>query len=151
MEIRLDDVTGAEIVAFIEGHLEDMHAITPPESVHALGAKALRAPDITLWSAWDAGELVGCGALRALDGKTGEIKAMRTAEARRGTGIGARILEHLLAEAMRRGYRRLYLETGSSSEFMAAQALYRRYGFEPCGPFGGYGPDPNSLFMWKAL
>jgi putative acetyltransferase len=151
LEIRIDDLTGREIIRFIEGHLEDMHALTPTESVHALGVEALRAPDITFWSAWDADELVGCGALRALDATTGEIKAMRTAEARRGTGVGARILEHLLAEATRRGYRRLVLETGSSSDFAAAQALYRRYGFQACGPFGDYVEDPNSLFMWKAL
>jgi putative acetyltransferase len=151
LEIRLDDVTGPETIRFLEQHLEDMHRITPPGSVHALGALALRAADITLWSVWDGDELVGCGALRALDVASGEIKAMRTAPARRGSGIGSRILDHILAEARRRGYRHLYLETGASGDFAAARSLYTRAGFGICGPFGDYAPDPNSVFMQKAL
>jgi putative acetyltransferase len=151
LEIRLDDVTGPETIRFLEQHLEDMHRSTPPGSVHALGALALRAADITLWSVWDGDELVGCGALRALDVASGEIKAMRTAPARRGSGIGSRILDHILAEARRRGYRHLYLETGASGDFAAARSLYTRAGFGICGPFGDYAPDPNSVFMQKAL
>jgi putative acetyltransferase len=144
LEIRLDDVTGPETIRFLEQHLEDMHRITPPGSVHALGAPALRAADITLWCVWDGDELVGCGALRALDAASGEIKAMRTAPARRGTGIGSRVLDHILAEARRRGYRHL-------GDFAAARSLYTRAGFEICGPFGDYAPDANSVFMQKAL
>jgi putative acetyltransferase len=128
-----------------------MHQITPPESVHALGLEALRSPEITLWSAWDGEVLLGCGALKALDGESGEIKAMRTDDAHRRRGVGSRILERIIQEARRRGYRRLYLETGSMAEFFAAQALYRRYGFEFRGPFGDYVEDPNSVFMSKDL
>lgn len=151
VEIRLDDVTGPEIVALLEDHLSDMHAITPPESVHALGVEALRAPDVTMWSVWEDGELLGCGALLALDADAGEIKAMRTAPSHRRRGVGARLLEKILEEAAARGYRHLYLETGASAEFAAARALYERYGFAARGPFGAYVEDPNSVFMAKVF
>jgi putative acetyltransferase len=151
LEIRLDDLSGRETIRFLEGHLENMHRITPAGSVHALGIDALRDPDITVWSAWEGDALVGCGALRALDATSGEIKAMRTVEDRRRSGVGSRILDQILEEAKRRGYRHLYLETGASWDFAAARSLYGRAGFEPCEPFGDYGPDPNSVFMRKAL
>lgn len=151
MEIRLDDASGPEIVRLVEGHLANMHAITPPGSVHAIGIEALRAPGVTLWTAWDGAELLGCGALRELDATRGEIKSMRTSEARRRSGVGARILETILEEAARRGYRELLLETGASAEFVAARTLYARYGFEPRGPFGDYADDPNSVFMARRL
>jgi putative acetyltransferase len=151
MEIREDDVTGSAIVRLLESHLENMKEITPPESVHALGVDRLRSPEITVWSAWESGELLGCGALKVLDATSGEIKAMRTADAHRRKGVGARILDHIIAEGRRRGYRRLFLETGASADFAAAQALYRRYGFQYRGPFSGYVEDPNSVFMSRAI
>ncbi|MEM6716690.1 MAG: GNAT family N-acetyltransferase [Cyanobacteria bacterium P01_C01_bin.147] len=151
MEIREDDLTGHEIAALLQAHLDHMHDITPPESVHALDLAALRSPSITFWSVWDGSELVGCGALKALNSTSGEIKSMRTAEAHRRRGIGAKMLEHILAEAKRRGYCTLYLETGAMEAFAPARRLYARYGFEDCGPFADYTHDPNSAFMIKAI
>ena len=124
MDIREDDVRGAEVLALLDEHLADVARHSPPESVHALDARALRAPDVTAWTAWEAGELLGCGALKELDPRHGEIKSMRTAEAHLRRGIGTRILEHLLGEARRRGYRRLSLETGSMEAFAPARRLY---------------------------
>ncbi len=147
MEIRHDDLTGEQIIGLLQEHLDDMHAITPPESVHALDLTGLRAPEVTFWSVWDADTLVGCGALKELDETSGEIKSMRTVEAQRGRGVGARVLEHLLRVAAQRGYIRLYLETGSMAEFAPVRALYEKYGFVYRGPFGAYGEDPNSVFM----
>ena len=61
MQIRTGDLSDERVIAFLEEHLEGMREITPPESVHALGIDALRAHDITFWSAWDRGELQACG------------------------------------------------------------------------------------------
>jgi putative acetyltransferase len=115
--------------------------------VHALDLEALRAPEITFWTLWDGSHLLGCGALKELDPLHGEIKSMHTAEARRRTGVGARILTHIIDEARRRGYRRLSLETGSPAAFAPARALYARFGFVICGPFGNYRKDPYSICM----
>jgi putative acetyltransferase len=124
-----------------------MREITPPGSVHALDLAGLRAPEVTSWSLWEGTELLGCGALKELDPASGEIKSMHTAEAHRGRGVASRILEHLIAEGRRRGYRRLLLETGSFPAFGPARSLYEGYGFQYRGPFGDYADDPNSVFM----
>lgn len=124
---------------------------SPPESVHALDAEALRAPDITFWTGWQGEELLGCGALKELDAGHGEIKSMRTATAHRREGVAANLLEHIILEAQRRSYCRLSLETGSMDAFRPARALYASYGFEYCGPFADYVEDPYSVFMTRSI
>lgn len=151
LEIREDDLTGKEIADLLREHLENMYEITPPESVHELDLAALRAPNITFWTAWQGSELLGCGALKELDSVSGEVKSMRTAKAYRRQGVAAKMLEHIIKEAKRRAYNCLYLETGAFPEFAPARALYARYGFEYCGPFADYADDPNSVFMMKKL
>ena len=147
MQIREDDLRGAEIARLLREHLESMHVHSPAESVHALDLEGLRSPDITFWTAWQGDELLGCGALKELDPQHGEIKSMRTATAHLGKGIGSKILEHVMEEAKRRSYSRLSLETGSMEAFAPARTLYARFGFEYQGPFGDYAEDPNSVFM----
>ncbi|GAB1537979.1 GNAT family N-acetyltransferase [Scytonema sp. NUACC21] len=151
MEIREDDLTGQKIAEFLREHLENMYEVTPPQSVHALDLEALRSPNITFWSAWEGSELLGCGALKELDSRSGEVKSMRTAKAYRNRGVASKILEHIIQEAKRRGYDCLNLETGALPEFAPARALYTRYGFEYRGPFAEYIDDPNSVFMTKKL
>jgi len=151
LEIREDDLTGPEIAHLLQEHLDNMYETTPPESVHALDIAALRSPDITVWTAWNRHELLGCGALKALTPRSGEVKSMRTVTAHLRRGVASRILAVILAEARRRTYDALYLETGLTPEFAPARALYTRHGFEPCDPFGDYINDPNSVFMVKTL
>jgi len=91
--------------------------------------------------------LLGCGALKELDASHGEIKSMRTASAHLGQGVAAEILSHLIDESVRRSYSRLSLETGSGPAFDPAHALFEKFGFEYCGPFGNYLDDPFSRFM----
>lgn len=151
MEIRVDDVRGAEVCALIREHLHGMTLHSPPESIHALGLEALRQPGITFWSVWQEGALMGCGAIKELDARHGEIKSMRTATPHLRKGVAARLMQHILEEAKRRSYRRLSLETGSMEGFAAARKLYERFGFAYCGPFADYGEDPNSVFMTREL
>ena len=151
MQIRLDDLSGAEIRALLEEHLEDMHDISPPESVHALDIDKLRRPDVTFWTVWAGSDLLGCGALRELDPKHGEVKSMRTSLAHRRKGVARAVLNHIIREARMRSYERLSLETGSMKAFEPAQKLYESFGFTYCSPFGDYVDDPNSVFMTKQL
>lgn len=151
LEIRLDDLTGADVAALLTEHLAEMHATSPPESVHALPLDALRAPDVRFYVARDSGELVGCGALRQLEELHVELKSMRTTAGARGRGVGAALLEFLLAEATAAGARRISLETGAEPFFAPARRLYARRGFAECAPFGTYVPDPNSVFMTRTL
>jgi putative acetyltransferase len=149
--IRVDDLTGPEIAALLREHLAEMRRISPPESVHALDLDGLRRPEVTFWSAWEGRDLLGCGALKSLDAGHGEIKSMRTTAAHQRKGVAARLLQHIIEEAQRRGYRRLSLETGSQPEFTPARRLYERFGFDYCGPFADYRDDPNSVFMTRCL
>lgn len=151
LDIRTDDLRGAEIIALLQEHLDEMYRVSPPESVHALDLDGLRRPDITFWSAWLGGELAGCGALKELSTEHAEIKSMRTAWTHQRKGVASTVLRHILGEAQRRGYRRLSLETGSMAHFDPARRLYASFGFEYCGPFGQYVDDPNSVFMTKTL
>lgn len=151
MKIVVDDLSGAEIVAFLQEHIEEMRAISPPESKHALDLDGLRQPDVTFWSVYDGERLLGCGALKKLDDSSAELKSMRTARAAKRQGVASALLQHIVAEAGRCGFTRLYLETGTADFFAPARALYERYGFTPCEPFADYPKDPNSMHMTKGL
>jgi putative acetyltransferase len=123
MEIKLDDLSGNEVAELIKQHLQGMALNSPPESIHALNLEQLRRPEITFWSAWEGKELAGIGALKELDGQHGEIKSMRTSPIHLRKGVAKRLLQHILEEAKRRGYRRLSLETGSMEAFEPAKRL----------------------------
>lgn len=151
MEIRRDPLTDPAVTALVRRHVADALAATVPESAHALGVEALRAPDVTFWTAWEGGDLAGCAALKELDPGHGEVKSMRTADAYLRRGVGAALLTHLLAEARRRGYRRVSLETGSMQAFAGARRLYEKFGFRETKPFASYVEDPNSVFLSLAL
>jgi putative acetyltransferase len=151
MRIVVDDLSGPAIAAFLAEHIEEMRSITPLESKHALDLDSLRRPEITFWSVLDGDALIGCGAVKALDASHAELKSMRTAQARKRSGIGSMLLEHILGEATRMGFARISLETGSAEFFQPARSLYEKYGFDYCEPFADYKLDPHSVFMTRTL
>ncbi|KJL43138.1 GNAT family N-acetyltransferase [Microbacterium trichothecenolyticum] len=151
IEIRTDDLSGEATRRLIALHLAGMHDNSPSESVHALDIEALRHPSLSVWTAWIDGELAGVGALKSLDAHRGEIKSMRADDRFRGTGVGRALLRHIVEEARRRGMSSLWLETGTTEDFVPAQRLYESEGFVFCGPFEDYALDPFSVFMTRAL
>lgn len=151
MQISVDDPLKPDVVALLEGHLSDMRATSPPESVHALDPTALVGPGLSFWTLREAGVLLGCAALKELGRGHAEIKSMRTSPAARRRGVASRLLDHVLAVARERGYTRVSLETGTQDFFAPARALYRSRGFEECGPFASYVLDPHSAFFSRPL
>jgi putative acetyltransferase len=151
MGIRLGGLDDPAVIRLLEEHLQSMTLHSPPESIHALDLAGLKRPEITFWSVWQDGELLGCGALKELDPRHGEIKSMRTAAAHLRKGVARRMLVYIIYKARRRGYQRLSLETGSMEAFAAARKLYASFGFEPCEPFADYVLDPYSVFMTREL
>jgi putative acetyltransferase len=151
LRFELDDLTRPEVIRILEEHLEDMYAVTPAESVHALDLEALKVPEIAFWSAWEEAELVGCGALKSLGEGDYELKSMRTTAAARGRGVATAMLRHLLAEARSGGGRRVLLETGTEDFYEPARRLYTGNGFTERPPFGSYVLDPNSVFFELSL
>jgi len=151
MKIEIDDLSRPAVHALLEEHLQSMHSLGPPESVHALDLEGLRDPDVTFWSVWEGSVLLGVGALKELDTRHGEIKSMRTVNAHLRKGIGRAVLAHIIGVARARSYERLSLETGSMDAFKPAQKLYESFGFVYCGPFDEYVADAYSTFMTLRL
>ena len=128
-----------------------MRASSPACSVHAMEADDLDAAGVRFFAVFHEDEALAMGALKTISDVHGELKSMHVRRDRRGEGLADSILECLLAEARAAGMTRVSLETGSQKAFAAARAFYGRNGFTTCGPFEGYGPDPHSFFMTKAL
>jgi len=147
VEIREGELDDPQVIGLLEVHAGGMLANSPPGTCHFLDLSKLKTPDITFLSAWEGETLLGIGAVKQLDGTTGEIKSMRTAEAALGRGVGTAILRHIIGLARERGYAVLKLETGTGEAFDAAHALYARHGFAPCPPFADYeATDFNRFF-----
>lgn len=141
------DFTDPRVIALLHEHLRGMHVSSPPGSVNALDLSSLQTPDITFVTAFDGATLVGCGALKELAPRHGELKSMRTAAAHLRKGVGGNLLDHLLTLARARGYRRVSLETGSGEAFEPALALYRRHGFRNGETFGAYEATAFNQFL----
>ncbi|TIX51098.1 GNAT family N-acetyltransferase [Alteraurantiacibacter aquimixticola] len=146
-----DDLTAPEVVALLQQHLDEMHQFSPPEMVHAMPVERLRQTDVTFYSAWHDGQLAAVGAIRHIDDQRGELKSMRASDLFRGRGAGEAVLLQLMAEARRRGYRWLGLETGRTEPFHPALGLYRKHGFSECAPFGDYLPGDFSICLSRNL
>lgn len=136
-----------DVLDLLRLHLCAMHVHSPPGTVHALDVSALKQPEVTFFTAWEDGQLLGCGALRGLSESHGEIKSMRTAPAHVRKGVAASLLRHMIEVGRKRGYVRVSLETGSGEAFRSAIALYGKFGFVRGEPFGGYvASDFNQFF-----
>jgi putative acetyltransferase len=145
--IAVDDPGKPDVRALLERHRAFALGQTPPERSFALDADALRDPAITFFSFRDRGRLLAIGAIKLLGPDHAEIKSMHTAEAARGRGIGRAMLAHLLGLARARGLQRVSLETGTTTAFAAARALYHSAGFTSCAPFAAYQPTEDNMFM----
>jgi putative acetyltransferase len=142
---------GADLRLLMQRHTADMHADTPPESIHMMDAGQLAVPEVSFFVMRDIGVPVGMGAFKQIEDGHAEIKSMHVLAEARGRGLSKQMLTHLMDEARAAGLQRLSLETGIQPTFTAARALYAKAGFAECGPFTGYKLDPNSIFMTLAL
>ena len=116
-----------------------------------LDAEGLVDADVEFYALRVDGQLLAVGALKRLDDGHAEVKSMHTAEAARRRGLGRAMLDHLLAVARGRGFRRVSLETGSMAAFAPARSLYASAGFSLCAPFGQYAESENKTFMTLPL
>ncbi|HMD44612.1 MAG TPA: GNAT family N-acetyltransferase [Acidimicrobiales bacterium] len=146
-----DDPRDDDVRALLERHLSFSREVTPPGHAHVLGVDGLLDPVVTFFSARADGELLGIGALKRLDRVHAEIKSVHTRDAARGHGVGRSIVEHLLAVARERDFRRVSLETGTMDAFAPARSLYASLGFVPCEAFGDYTVNPYSTCMTVEL
>lgn len=149
--IAAESPMAEDLVLLFQRHTADMHADTPPESIHMLPREALEAENVHFFVMRIAGRPVAMGAIKRLAGDAAELKSMHVLAEYRGAGLSRLMLAHLIDAGRSRGAQRLFLETGIQPTFEAARSLYRRAGFTDCAPFADYRPDPNSVFMNMAL
>jgi GNAT superfamily N-acetyltransferase len=93
---------------------------------------------------------IGCGGLRAIDERHGEIKRMFVVADRRGSGVAAFVLRSLERVAANMfGWDRLVLETGDQQP--DAIRFYEREGYTRIPNFGHYRQSTNSLCFERRL
>ena len=128
-------------------HFKELRSVSPENSCHVLDIKGLKTENIKFWSLWEEDELVGCGALKFLEKKHGELKSIRIADTFRKKNYGKKVIEHLILEAKKLEITKLSLETGAGNFFEPARKLFRNCGFKDCDPFDEYKKNPASCYM----
>jgi putative acetyltransferase len=149
IRIAIEDARQADVVGFITEANGYLRTLYPDQSNHPVDVDALSRPGVAFFAARRDGTLLGSIALRPLGPGHAEIKRLFVRDVARGHGLGRRLLMTLEGEAKARGVERLSLEVGIKQP--QAIRLYRRSGYQDCGPFGTYRADPLSLFMTKQL
>lgn len=94
-------------------------------------------------------QTVGCGALRAIDSASVEIKRMYTLPDFRGKGVASGLLTALENWALELQFKTAVLETGKKQQ--QAVSLYLKSGYEIIENYGPYVGIENSICMKKIL
>ena len=140
------DFENSEVNELLNKHFIELRSVSPKGSAHVLDIEGLKDKSIKFWSLWDNNELIGCGALKFLEKNHGEFKSIRVADKFRRSGIGEKIIEHLIEESKKLEISKLSIETGAGDFFIPARKLFSKFGFKKCIPFAHYKEDPNSCY-----
>ncbi len=135
-----------DVNELLKNHFIELRSVSPEGSAHVLDIDGLKDRSIKFWSLWDNNQLIGCGALKFLGENHGEFKSIRVADKFRKSGIGEKIIEHLIEEARKLEITKLSIETGAGNFFLPARNLFSKFGFKKCQPFAHYKEDPNSCY-----
>jgi len=127
-------------------HFIELRSVSPADSTHVLDIAGLKDQSIKFWSLWKNNEIIGCGALKFLEKNHGEFKSIRVTDKFRKTGIGEKLIDHLIEEAKKLEVSKLSIETGAGEFFLPARKLFSKFGFKACPPFAHYKEDPNSCY-----
>lgn len=92
---------------------------------------------------------VACGAMKAYDPETMEIKRMFVPAAKRGLGLASKVLEELESWAAELNYSKCILETGD--DMKEAVGLYKKYGYTVIPNYGQYKDVLDSVCFEKEL
>ncbi|MGM5471205.1 GNAT family N-acetyltransferase [Flavobacteriaceae bacterium LMO-SS05] len=92
---------------------------------------------------------IGCGAIKAFDPITMEVKRMYVAPNRRGQGVAGKILSELEQWTLDLGFKKCILETGINQP--EAIALYHKSGFKRIANYGPYAQVKSSFCFEKVL
>lgn len=151
IEIRPADFDEPKLHQLVQAHHAYGAAHYPAESNHELGMHQLAADNMRLLTAWLDDKCVGMAGIKFLGDHAAELKSMHVVASGRGHGIGTKLINHILEMARAQSIDEIYLETGNKEASAAARAMYEKFGFTYCGPFGDYREDPESVFMRLVL
>jgi ribosomal protein S18 acetylase RimI-like enzyme len=93
-------------------------------------------------------EVVGMVAFRPRADGSAEMKRLYVRDAARGSGVGRRLVETVLAAARERGYHTMVLDT--LPVMQSAQRMYEHFGFRDVPPYYE-SPIAGTRFMARAL
>lgn len=158
--VKIDEIGGADLDAALPGLAEVLRAcVADGASVGFVAPFEIKAseafwrdgvfPEVrnggrVLWGAYDADRLVGTVqlslAMMPNQVHRGEVSKMLVHPAARNRGIGAALMQRLIARAEQAGRRLITLDTRTGD---AAQRLYARAGFEVAGEIPEFALAPE--------
>ena len=136
-----------EVNRLLKKHFIELRSVSSEGSTHVLDIEGLQDKSIKFWSIYENDKLIGCGALKFLDPKHGELKSIRVADHFRNKDYGKKIIKVLIKKSQQLNIKKISIETGSGKFFLPARKLFINTGFTACKPFGHYVDDPNSCYM----
>ena len=148
IQIRAVSPFHPDVLELIDQLNQHNLAIYSSEVCYLDPPEVLARENCVMLGVFDGEELCGIGAVKLFQ-TYGEIKRMFVAPKHRGKGLSQLILDQLIGIIRRSGLNSAKLETGLKLE--AAVQLYRKNGFQICGPFGDYDRGDPNIYMEKDL
>lgn len=106
--------------------------------------KDLKHPSGSFLLAHLRGKAIGCGAVKTIGSRKGEIKHLWVDPDFRGIGLGDRIFRLLEDEAKELGHNKLYLDSHSS--LVEAMKMYGKFGYKETKP---YNDNPHAQHWFE--
>ena len=127
---------------------DTLQSITGDSGRSSFGIEQMKDPgSIFVIARNEAGEAIGCGAIRPINSSTAEIKRMYAKY--KSQGIGAAILTYLEEQSKSLGYSILWLETRVIND--KAVKFYERNGYHRIPNYGKYEGNLQAVCYEKIL
>jgi len=137
--LKAFEAAGGPVLApedLVRGSIDHLDEMLPPDGRLALARG-------------QAGQLLGCGAMRRIRQDAVEMKRMFVRPEAQGQGLGRRLFEIRIAEAKNMGCRTIYVDTAKGNYSMLS--MYEKHGFQyiPRYPENANPPEfePYLVFM----
>jgi len=148
MEIIRTDSSNQDFIALVKS-LDKYLSVTDGDE-HAFYDQYNKLHNIKyVVLAYQNNEAVGCGAIKAFDDQSYEVKRMYTDPEHRGQGLAGHILNELESWASQLGAIRCILETGVRQK--SAVRLYKKCHYTTIDNYGQYAGMENSICFEKSL
>lgn len=142
----IDSPEARQLLAEVCAEIDRIYGNTEPTDPAFTG---MNEPRTAFLIAREAGEPIGCAAIRPRSPAIAEVKRMYVRPAARGTGVGRLLMAQLEEIARENGFAEVWLETGRGQP--AAMRLYESIGYARITSFGDYKDEPDNVCYGKRL